>query len=131
MSKILSKAAITAAIVIVVSSAAYSQTTVVNMRKGVNTVVLTGRLKGYRGHRTYSVRVRKGQTLTTESIGQNHITVDITAPRGSHYEPDLAADCHDRNEVSPTAAGIYMIRVNECTKADAWRGTFRLRLRVR
>jgi len=103
----------------------------ITFRRGATTRVVTGSLNGYKAKQTFLIRVRRGQTLTTENSNGNPITVGIDAPRGSTYEQDMAADCHDHNEVSPTAAGDYKITVTECQKADRWRGRFRLRVTVR
>ncbi len=103
----------------------------ITFAKGRTSATITGTLSSYKSHRTFSIRVRKGQTLTTENIGDNSITIGVEAPPGSTYEQDMAADCHDRNEVSPTAPGVYRITVTECRKADAWRGTFKFRVKVR
>ena len=102
----------------------------VNFERGLDRTVLTGTLHGYGDRKSFVLRVRKGQKLTTQNAGKNYITVDIVPPKGSAYEPDLAADCHDHHDVHPTAAGDYVIRVVECRKADSWRGTFKLRVTV-
>ncbi len=103
----------------------------ITFRHGAASAVVTGMLNGYKSHRTFVIRVRKGQTLTTESAGKNYITIGVEPPPGSTYEQDMAADCHDRNEVSPTTAGDYKITITECMKADRWRGPFRMRVTVR
>lgn len=103
----------------------------ITMSPGIKTKIVAGTLNGYRAHRTFVIRLRRGQRLMTENVGKNRVTVSITPPFGSTYEPDLAADCHDRNDVTRTAAGDYKIIVTECMKADKWRGTFRLRVSVR
>jgi hypothetical protein len=116
---------------IVCSAAAFGQTTRIKFSPGATSAVVTGTLSGYKSHKTFIIRVRHGQTMTTSNAGTHHITVDITAPPGSTYEPDLAADCHDHQEVKPTAAGDYKITVTECQKADRWKGKFKLRVKVR
>ena len=103
----------------------------ITFKRGATSAEVTGTLSGYGSSKTYVIRVRGGQILTTRSTGKNPVTLEITAPPGSTYEPDLAADCHDRHEISPTAAGDYRIRVTECQKADPWRGSFRFRVSVR
>jgi len=103
----------------------------VNFERGMDRTVLTGTLRGYADTKSFILRVRKGQKLTTENIGKNYITIEIDPPKGATYEPDLAADCHDHHEVSPTAPGDYVLRVVECRKADRWRGTFKLRVTVK
>lgn len=109
---------------------ASAQTRITFMR-GATSKVVTGTLSGYKSHRTFVIHVRKGQTLETENAGNKLITVSIKAPPGSTYEQDMAADCHDRNEVNPTAAGDYRITVTECLKGDRWRGTFKFRVSVK
>lgn len=118
------------AVVAIFASAAFSQTTRINFKKGATSATVTGTMKGFHSSRTYLIKVRKGQTLKTSDIGSHPITLEITGPRGSGYEQDMAADCHSRNEISPTAAGDYKITVTECQKADRWRGTFKLKIWV-
>lgn len=114
------------------SASAFSQTAQrITIAKGRTSATVTGTLSGYKAHRTFVIRVRKGQTLTTENVGNKSITIGIEAPPGSTYEQDMAADCHDRNEVNPTAAGVYKITVTECRKAAHWRGTFKFKVMVR
>ena len=114
------------------SAAAFGQKAQrITFAKGRTSAVVTGTLNGYKSHKTFTIRVRAGQTLTTENAGNNSITIGVEAPPGSTYEQDMAADCHDRNEVNPTAAGVYKITVTECLKADRWRGTFKFRVKVR
>ena len=120
-------------VVLSICSAATSAqgVTRIHFARGATSAVVTGTLNGFKSHRTFVIRVRKGQTLTTADAGKHYITVSVAAPPGSTYEQDMAADCHDKNEVTPTAAGDYKITVTECMKADRWRGTFRLRVEVR
>jgi hypothetical protein len=119
-------------LVLVFSAVAFGQRTQrITFGKGRTSSMVTGTLTGYKSHRTFLIRVLNGQTLKTENAGNNYITISIEAPPGSTYEQDMAADCHDRNEVSPTAAGDYRITVTECLKADRWRGTFKFRVTVR
>jgi hypothetical protein len=122
---------IVCAIIGLCSVAASAQRPVrITFTKGQTTKVITGTLNGYKSVRNYVIRVRKGQVLTTRSV-KNYITIGVEAPRGSNYEQDMAADCHDRNEVNPTAAGDYQVSVTECQKADRWRGTFKFKITVK
>lgn len=102
----------------------------IKFARGAMSSTVSGSLTGYKDHKTFVIRVRAGQTLTTGAV-KNYITISVEAPPGSTYEQDMAADCHDKNEVSPTAAGDYRITVTECLKADRWRGTFKFRVTVR
>lgn len=105
--------------------------TTIRFARGTHETVVTGTLNGYRSKRVYTIRVGKDQTITTENVGKNYITISIEPPPGSTYEQDMAADCHDRNEVTPTAKGVYKITVTECGKADPWRGTFKFKVTAR
>lgn len=102
----------------------------ITFAKGATEKVVTGSMTGFGSKRVYVIRVKAGQTLTSENAGDNYITIDIKAPKGSTYEPDLAANCHDQHEVTPTAAGDYIITVTECQKADPWKGTFKFKVIV-
>lgn len=114
------------------STAALAQApTRINFARGTHEKTITGTLSGFKSSRTYVIRVGKGQTLTTKNAGKNYITISIEAPPGSTYEPDMAADCHDENDVSPTAKGDYKITVTECLKSAAWRGTFKFKVTAR
>ncbi len=105
--------------------------TTIKFARGTHQAIVTGTLSGYSSSRTYTIRVAKGQVITTENVGKNYITISIEAPPGSEYEQDMAADCHDKNEVTPTVAGVYKITVTECGKADAWKGTFKFKVTAR
>ena len=105
--------------------------TTIRFARGTHETVVTGTLSGYKSKSVYTIRVGEGQTITTENVGKNYITISIEPPPGSTYEQDMAADCHDRNEVTPTAKGVYKIIVTECGKADPWRGTFKFKVTAR
>lgn len=129
---LLSSAGLALTFAVFAASATKAQAPVrITFNRGSDRTVITDTLRGYNDHKSFVIRVRKGQRLTTQNAGGNYITVDITPPRGSTYDADLAADCHDRHEVDPTAGGDYILRVTECQKADRWRGTFKLRVVVR
>lgn len=100
----------------------------IKFARGTHQSVVTGTLNGPNSSRTYTIRVGKGQTITTENAGKSYITISIEPPAGSTYEQDMAADCHDKNEVTPTVAGTYKITVTQCTKADPWKGTFKFKV---
>ena len=134
MRKILLIAIAFASIAIFNNSSTAQSAKRVTFPKGSTSVVLRGTLSGYsyktRSQKIFVIRVRKGQTLTTEDIGDNRVTVGIDAPKGSTWEPDYGLDCHSGYEIAPTVAGDYKLTVSECTKADAWRGTFKLKVTV-
>ena len=113
------------------SAVVFGQSQRIKFARGATSAVVSGSLNSYKSKRTFVIRVRAGQKLTTAQVGNNYITVDIKPPAGSTWEPDMAADCHNRHEVEPTDAGDYILTVTECRKADRWRGKFRLRVTVR
>ena len=105
----------------------------ITFKRGAKQAVATGNLYSYKGKKVFVIRVRRGQTLTTAQIRSNssnrYISVSITAPNGEDVS-DSDASCNNRKEVTPTVAGDYRIEVVECMKADQWRGSFRLKIRV-
>ena len=102
-------------------------------KRGTRSAVAVGNLNNYKDRKVFIIRVRKGQTLKTEQSSNdstNHyITVSIIAPNGENVG-DSDASCNNRKEITPTQAGDYRIEVYECMKADAWRGNFKLKVRV-
>jgi len=119
-------------ILLMTATFAFSQQRI-TFKRGAKQAIVTGNLNGYKSKRVFVIRVRRGQTLRTEQIKSNssnrYISVAITAPNGEDVT-DSDASCNNRKEVSPTRAGDYRIEVYECRKADAWRGSFRLKIRV-
>jgi hypothetical protein len=113
------------------SSALNAQTSSrIKFRRGAVTTAVAGTLQGYRSKRVYVIRVRGGQTLTTEQTGGRPITIYVKDPMG-HSVGDSDASCNNRREISPTEAGNYRIEVVECRKADPWSGRFTFRVTVR
>ena len=103
----------------------------VNFRRGAHSAVVTGYLSSYRQSKTFLIRVRAGQTMKVEGIGVHAVSTFLEGPPGSNYQQDMAADCHSYADVDRTDAGDYKLTVQECAKADPWRGTFRVRITVR
>jgi hypothetical protein len=103
----------------------------VRFARGATTIVVSGHLSGRKDGKTFVLRVRAGQTLSTAQEGDAHdITIYITGPHGEDVG-DSDASCNNRREVSPTKTGDYRINVVECQKADAWKGTFKFRVTVK
>ena len=121
-----------AVVLLMAATLAFSQKRI-TFKRGARTAVVTGNLNGYQGKTVFVIRVRRGQTLSTEQIkpdaSNRYITVSIKAPNGQTVG-DSDASCNNRREISPTRAGDYRIEVYECQKADPWRGSFRLKVRV-
>lgn len=102
----------------------------ITFKRGATSATVTGTLSSYKSKRVFVIRVRDGQTMRTDSIGKNPISIWIEGPPGSGYEQDMAADCHAFNEFNPTVAGDYKLTIQECTKADPWKGTFKFKVTV-
>lgn len=121
------------AILLLVASASIAQTaTRIKFQNGAVSANVSGTLNSFRSKRVYVIRVRAGQTLTTEQIGAEtrRITIFVKDAAGN-YVGDADASCNDRKEISPTEPGDYTIEVVECQKADPWRGRFTFRVTVR
>jgi hypothetical protein len=120
------------AVLFVMGTAAFAQQRIL-FKQGARAAVVTGNLTGYKSRRVFVIRVRRGQTLRVEQLksgtSNRFTTLSIKAPNGADVT-DSDASCNNRKRVSPTRAGDYRIEVVECQKADAWRGSFRLKLRV-
>ena len=121
------------AILLFCSSASFAQNpTRIKFTRGAVRANVSGTLNSYRSKRVYMIRVREGQTLKTEQVGDSprRITIFVKDPNGNDIG-DSDASCNNRREISPTEAGDYTIEVVECRKADPWRGRFTFRVTVR
>lgn len=113
------------------SQASYSQTpSRIKFKRGAVSSTVVGSLKGFDDRKTYVIKVRAGQTLSTQQTGTNNITLSIKDPNGNDVT-DADASCNNRKSISPTIAGDYTITVVQCQKADEWNGTFKFRVTVR
>ena len=112
-------------------SANGQRSTRISFAKGATSAIVAGNLNGYKQTKNYRIRVRAGQTLRTEQVGDRHdITIYIQGPSGEDVG-DSDASCNNRREIAPTVAGEYKIQVIECQKADAWHGQFKFKVTVR
>ena len=118
-------------IVAAAGSASAQRATRVNFRRGAHSTVVTGYLSNYKQSKNFVIRVRAGQTMKIEGIGDHAVSTYLEGPPGSNYTQDMAADCHNHAEVDKTDAGDYKLSVQECSKADQWRGTFKVRITIR
>ena len=69
--------------------------------------------------------------MKVEGIGNHAVSTFLEGPPGSNYQQDMAADCHSQADVDKTDAGDYKLTVQECQKADRWKGTFKVRITIR
>jgi len=131
MKKLIIFAFVTLAFSAAANTISAQRATRVNFRRGAHTAIVTGYLSGYKGSRVFLIRVRAGQKMKVEGIGDHAVSTFLEGPPGSNYTQDMAADCHSRADVDSTDAGDYKLTVEECTKADRWKGTFKVRITVR
>jgi hypothetical protein len=96
--------------------------------RGATRVTVTGYLNGYKDSQSYLIRLRKGQKMTLDA--NRYVSLYVTGPNGEDAS-DMDASCHSHQVIENTRAGDYKIRAVECRKADAWRGNFKLTVRVR
>ena len=121
--------------VFLVSTEVWSQkATRINFSKNATATTISGNLKSYADKKVFVIKVRRGQTLTAEQIisktSTNYVTVSIKDTSGETVG-DEDASCNSSQEAAPTVADDYTITVVECQKADAWNGSFRLRVAVK
>jgi hypothetical protein len=120
-------------LLLIISSTALAQTsTRIRFRRAAVHANISGNLTGFKSKRTYLIKVRPGQRLHTEQVGERKhpITIYIKDPNGNDVG-DSDASCNNRRDISPTVEGDYKIEVVECQKADQWRGRFTFRVTVR
>jgi len=116
--------------ILLLSAAAEAQTRVVFSR-GATSKVVTGTMYGFHSRRVFLIRVKRGQKLRVEEVGSSHPITIIEIRDPSHKDiSDMDASCNSMKWVSPTKRGDYRITVQECQKADPWRGRFRIRFKV-
>ncbi len=107
----------------------------VKFAKGATKAVANGSLTGYESKAVvFVIRVKAGQTLTVEQLlprnSTKYITLGITNPSGEDVT-DAEANCNNNKTIENTAAGDYRIEVTECSKADAWSGSFKIKFTVK
>ncbi len=119
----------TVSILVILSVSVFAKpATRIRFPKGATKVVINAKLNGYKGSLSYVVKLRKGQRL--QISGDKYITLSVIAPNGENVM-DYAASCNGIADISPTVAGDYKIEVVECMKADAWKGNFKLTVKVK
>ena len=91
-----------------------------------------GKLDGFDQELSYVIQVNGGQTMSIKQVdaGEHRITLNIIDPTGEDVT-DMDLGCNGSKTVTPTVAGDYNIRVNECMKADPWNGEFTLAITVK
>jgi hypothetical protein len=124
-----------ALVLLIVPVCSYGQKpTRVKFAKGATKAVAVGTLNSYRSKPiVFVIRVKAGQTLRVEQLilseSAHCTTFSITNPSGKDAI-DGEANCNNRKKIENTSAGDYRIAVTECTKADGWRGNFRIKFTV-
>ncbi|MBX7172308.1 MAG: hypothetical protein K1X72_15180 [Pyrinomonadaceae bacterium] len=95
--------------------------------KGATKVTVSGFLNGYKDSQTYLIRLRKGQKMTVDA--DKPVSIAISDPKGENAS-DWDASCHSHQIVEMSKAGDYKIEAMECQKADPWKGTYNLTIKV-
>ncbi len=121
-------------IALILSVTTFAQNaTRIKFRKGATSAMVSSSLRNYAGKKVFVIRVRAGQTLKIKQIksenSTQYVTLSIKSPSGENVS-DSDASCNSQKEITPTVAGDYVITVTECQKADAWRGSFKLKVRA-
>lgn len=117
-------------ILIVFSTAAFARPVKrIKFPKGATEMTVTGQLNGFKDSQIYLINLRGDQTFTIEDVGNNPVSISVTGPGGEDVN-DYAADCHGNFDSSKTKKGDYKIVVTECLKADAWKGSFKIKISV-
>jgi hypothetical protein len=115
-------------LVLVIASTAFARPVKrIKFPRGATKVTVKGYLNGYKDEQIYLIRVRKGQKMTLEA--NRYVSLFITGPNGEDAS-DMDLSCHSHQVVENTKAGDYKIRAVECEKADPWKGSFKLIVRV-
>lgn len=99
----------------------------ITFSKGATKVSVTGYLNGYKDSQVYLIKLRKGQRMKVDA--NKPVSLYITAPNGEDAS-DMDLSCHSHQVVENTMAGDYKIKAVECTKVDAWKGSFKLSVSV-
>jgi hypothetical protein len=110
--------------------ASAQRATRIKFKSGTVNSVVSGYLSRYKDSKIFLLKVRGGQTIKTEQVGRNYITIFVKSP-SDEDAGDSDASCNNRREITPTEAGDYKITVVQCRKADEWHGSFRFRVTVR
>ena len=103
----------------------------IRFARNATSAVVKGVLRGFESEKMYVLRVLEGQTMTIKQLENDTrlITLMVIDPSGE-YVGDSDASCNRTKRITPTMAGDYKIRVLECRKAEPWRGTFHLKVKV-
>ena len=101
---------------------------------GNKTATAFGHLSGYPDSDSFIVHVAPGQTLDViqlkSSNSKHYVTLSVFNPTGREVD-DHDASCNNQKRISSKMGGSYIVTAQECQKADAWAGCYRLRFSLR
>lgn len=116
-------------LILIISSTAFARPVKrIKFLKGATRTVAGGYLNGYKDSQTYLIRLRKGQKMTLDA--SSGVSLYITDPNGKDAS-DMDASCHSHQIIEIEKNGDYKINAVECKKADPWKGSFKLTVRVK
>lgn len=98
----------------------------IRFRRGQTEAQVKGRLNGMADKALFVLRARKGQHMRVEIKGQGATRGWVISPSGE--EEGAPGGVIFDNELRET--GDYRIRVRESQMAEAWKGTFILRVTI-
>jgi hypothetical protein len=95
--------------------------------KGATKVSVSAYLNGYKDSQIFLIKLRKGQKMTLDAT--RSVSLFISNPNGEDVS-DMDLSCHSRQTVEKTTSGDYKIKAIQCGKADEWKGSFKLTVKV-
>lgn len=98
----------------------------IRFKPGATEASVKGRLNGMNDAALFVLKARKGQHMRVEIIGRGATRGWVTSPSGE--EEGAPGGVIFDDELRET--GDYRIRVTESQMADAWKGTFTLKVTI-
>jgi hypothetical protein len=98
----------------------------IRFKPGQTSASVKGRLNGMNDERLFVLRARKGQHMRVEIIGKGATRGWVIAPSGEEDGQPGGVIFDDQLKET----GDYKIRVTESQMADAWKGTFILKVSI-
>lgn len=98
----------------------------IRFKPGATQASVKGRLKGMNDEALFVLSARKGQHMRVEIIGRGATRGWVISPSGE--EDGQPGGIIFDNQLKET--GDYRIRVTESQMADAWKGTFTLKVSI-
>jgi uncharacterized protein YgbK (DUF1537 family) len=101
---------------------------------GETSITVSGSMKDKADQVLYVLRIREDQTLDIEQINENlhYVTTVLTNSKQEEVGTTTTdSPCQSSKHLSNSTAGDYILKVKQCAKAEAWQGSFKLKIKVR